>query len=43
MNLFEELKAVTEPLDREEIECALCGGLAMAVYDFLRTPQERWR
>ena len=44
MNLLEELKAVTEALlDREEIEYALCGGLAMAVYDLLRTPQERWR
>ena len=43
MNLLDELKAVTESLDREEIEYALCGGLAMAVYDFLRTPQERWR
>lgn len=36
MNLLEELKAVTESLDREEIEYALCGGLAMAVYDLPR-------
>ena len=36
MNLLDELKAVTESLDREEIEYALCGGLAMAVYDLPR-------
>jgi len=32
MNLIEELKSITNILDSEGIEYALCGGLAMAVY-----------
>jgi hypothetical protein len=36
MDILEELKAVTGALDRESIDYALCGGLAMAVYDLPR-------
>jgi hypothetical protein len=33
MDILEELKAVTTTFDQEGIAYALCGGLAMAVYD----------
>ena len=36
MDILDELKAVTAALDRNEIDYALCGGLAMAVYDLPR-------
>ena len=36
MDILAELKAVTEVLNREGIEYALCGGLAMAVYGLPR-------
>ncbi len=36
MELFEEFSALVEAFDRENIEYALCGGLAMAVYAFPR-------
>ena len=36
MDILDELKAVTGALDRETIDYALCGGLAMAVYDLPR-------
>jgi hypothetical protein len=36
MDILAELKAVTGAFDREDIEYALCGGLAMAVYDLPR-------
>lgn len=36
MDILDELKAVTARLDQEEIDYALCGGLAMAVYDLPR-------
>ena len=35
-DLYEELRKVTSTLDRHQIEYALCGGLAMAVYDHPR-------
>ena len=36
MDILDELKAVTAALDGEGIAYALCGGLAMAVYDLPR-------
>ena len=36
MDILEELKAVIARLDQEGIDYALCGGLAMAVYDLPR-------
>ena len=36
MDILEELKAVIANFDREDIDYALCGGLAMAVYDLPR-------
>ena len=36
MDILDELKAVTSALDRDGIDYALCGGLAMAVYDLPR-------
>lgn len=36
MNLVEELKAVVSSFEREKIDYALCGGLAMAVYGLPR-------
>ncbi len=36
MELFEEFSALVEEFDSENIEYALCGGLAMAVYAFPR-------
>ena len=36
MDILEELRAVTASLDQEGIDYALCGGLAMAVYDLPR-------
>lgn len=36
MDIPEELEAVTARLDQEGIDYALCGGLAMAVYDLPR-------
>jgi hypothetical protein len=36
MDILDELKVVTAALDRENIAYALCGGLAMAVYDLPR-------
>jgi hypothetical protein len=36
MDILDELKAVTAALDREKIDYAICGGLAMAVYDLPR-------
>ena len=32
MDLLEELKKICEKLDQNNIEYALCGGLALAVY-----------
>ena len=37
MNLFEELKTILSRLDMEEVDYALCGGLAMAVHAFPRS------
>ncbi len=36
MDLFEEFLQLTEQFEREQIEYALCGGLAMAVYAYPR-------
>ncbi len=36
MDILEELRAVTSNLDMEGVDYALCGGLAMAVYDLPR-------
>lgn len=36
MDILDELKAITAALDRGGIDYALCGGLAMAVYDLPR-------
>ncbi|RKZ71688.1 MAG: hypothetical protein DRR19_32435 [Candidatus Parabeggiatoa sp. nov. 1] len=36
MDIIKELKAITEKLDEEKIEYALCGGLAMAIYGMSR-------
>ena len=36
MDLFEELLQLTSRLDEEQVEYALCGGLAMAVHAFPR-------
>ncbi|MFA5205423.1 MAG: nucleotidyltransferase family protein [Lentisphaeria bacterium] len=36
MDILDELKAVIAKLDQEGIDYALCGGLAMAVYDLPR-------
>lgn len=36
-DLYEELRKVTSALDEHDIAYALCGGLAMAVYDHART------
>ncbi len=36
MDILAELKGVTKAFDHEGIEYALCGGLAMAVYDLPR-------
>ena len=36
MDILEELKAVTTTFDQEGVDYALCGGLAMAVYDLPR-------
>ncbi len=36
MDLFEELTQLTSKFEKENIEYALCGGLAMAVYAFPR-------
>ena len=35
-DLYEELRKITNTFDRHHIEYALCGGLAMAVYDHPR-------
>jgi hypothetical protein len=36
MDILDELKTITADLDNEEIDYALCGGLAMAIYDLPR-------
>jgi hypothetical protein len=36
MDIITELKAITAKLDEEQIEYALCGGLAMAIYGISR-------
>ena len=36
MDILDELKAIVSSLDREGIDYALCGGLAMAIYDLPR-------
>jgi precorrin-3B methylase len=36
MNLFHELKTLLSRLDAQQVDYALCGGLAMAVYAFPR-------
>ena len=36
-DLYEELRKITSALDQHNIAYALCGGLAMAVYDHART------
>ena len=36
-DLYEELRTLTSALDDHDIAYALCGGLAMAVYDHART------
>ncbi len=36
MDILEELKSVVACLDREGIDYAVCGGLAMAIYDLPR-------
>ena len=36
-DLYEELRKITSALDEHEIAYALCGGLAMAIYDHART------
>src|SRR5438128_12064543 len=35
-DLYEELRKVIEAFDKNQIDYALCGGLAMAVYDHPR-------
>lgn len=35
-DLYEELRKITKAFDKRNIEYALCGGLAMAVYDHAR-------
>lgn len=35
-DLYEELRKITSALDEHQIEYALCGGLAMAIYDYPR-------
>jgi len=37
LDLYEELRKITSALDERNIQYALCGGLAMAVYDHPRT------
>jgi hypothetical protein len=36
-DLYEELRKITSALDQHQIEYALCGGLAMAIYDYPRS------
>ena len=36
MNLFEEFSSLVGELEKEGIDYALCGGMAMAVYAFPR-------
>ena len=36
-DLYEELRKITSALDEHRIAYALCGGLAMAIYDYPRT------
>ncbi|XOF34874.1 MAG: hypothetical protein ACL93V_06190 [Candidatus Electrothrix sp. YB6] len=36
MDLFEEFAQLVNELNREKVDYALCGGLAMAVYAFPR-------
>ena len=33
LDLYEELRKITSALNEPQIEYALCGGLAMAIYD----------
>lgn len=40
MNLYEEFKNLVETLNREGVGYALCGGLAMAVYDLPRATMD---
>ena len=36
MSIISELKAIVQVLEQEKVDYALCGGLAMAVYNFPR-------
>ena len=36
LDLYEEMLQVVRKLEQERIDYALCGGLAMAVYDVIR-------
>jgi len=36
-DLYQELRKITSALDQHQIEYALCGGLAMAIYDYPRS------
>src|SRR4051794_8438750 len=40
IDLYEELKAVIQKLETEEVPYALCGGLAMAVYGYQRATRD---
>lgn len=40
MSLYSEFQQIIDALDREGIEYALCGGLAMAVYDLPRATMD---
>lgn len=40
MNLYSEFKQIIDALNREEVEYALCGGMAMAVYNLPRATMD---
>ena len=40
MNLFDELMAVTQALDRQSVDYALVGGLAVAVWGAARATKD---
>ncbi len=40
MNLYSEFKQIIDALNREGVEYALCGGMAMAVYDLPRATMD---
>jgi hypothetical protein len=40
ISLYDELKAIVGALHREDVPYALCGGIAMAVYGFVRATED---